>query len=128
MVDGQGHEVLPGIASGPRRRSSGTRLLASQFSSMIVASIVASGIVQLASMKHLCRSSRVTNAGASTRQFCSDSRSPQAAAWANIGAFWRTHIDLSDIAHTIGTGLRRRKLSSVTGNVELEDLYMANIS
>lgn len=117
---------LPDIASGPRRRSSGTETLASQFCRVMVASDVASAIVQPASTKQPSSSSNVTKSGTARKHSCNECWPPQAAASASMGAFWRTHVDLSDIALAIDDEPRRR-LSSVTGSAVLEGRCMVDI-
>lgn len=117
---------LPGIASEPRRRNSGLVVLASQVLSMIVASEAASAIVQPTSMKHLSRSPSVTKLGAASKQFRSESRSPQTTASASRGAFSRTHIDRSDAAWTAGKELKRRSSSNMIGRAVMNFICMAN--
>jgi len=120
---------LPGIAFGPRRRSSGEGPLASQFLATVMASMAASAIVQSASTKQRSRSFRVTKCGALRKQSRSMFRFPQAAASASRRAFSRTHIDRSDdnAPTTMNDGLGRRRVSKVAGSTEIRCKCMARI-
>lgn len=93
--------------------------MASQLCRITAASDAASAIVHPLSTKQVCRSSTVTISGTDRKHSCNDgSWFPQAAAWFNIGAFSRTHVDLSDIALAVDDELRRR-LRSVAGSIAL---------
>lgn len=121
---GLGLGVAIGIASGSRRRSSGAEPLASQFLMIIRPSVVASAIVQSKSRKHVRRSSNTTKSGTAWRHLLRESRSPQPAASARLGALLRTQIERSDVAPTPDNGLRSMKLSSVKSKVEVDEIDM----